>query len=108
MCFQERIFQGKIFTLVLSIILFIDLSLISRNAWSAELIAIYAFQYVITVLNSKVSLKEMFICRFLKFLTCRPALQLPGASKPVVAVRFCPIAFSLRGSNPGTLLMVNL
>ncbi|XP_059432786.1 chromatin assembly factor 1 subunit FAS2 isoform X2 [Corylus avellana] len=30
----------------------------------------------------------------------RPALHLPGASKPVVAVRFCPIIFSLRGSNP--------
>lgn len=30
----------------------------------------------------------------------RPKLQLPGASKPVVAVRFCPIIFSPRGSNP--------
>ncbi|XP_059643513.1 chromatin assembly factor 1 subunit FAS2 isoform X2 [Cornus florida] len=30
----------------------------------------------------------------------RPSLLLPGASKPVVAVRFCPVAFSLRGSNP--------
>ncbi|XP_021713903.1 chromatin assembly factor 1 subunit FAS2-like [Chenopodium quinoa] len=29
----------------------------------------------------------------------RPALQLPGASKPVVAVQFCPLAFNLRGSN---------
>ncbi|CAL9000729.1 unnamed protein product [Prunus brigantina] len=29
----------------------------------------------------------------------RPALQLPGACKPVVAVRFCPLLFSLRGSN---------
>ncbi|CAK9162540.1 unnamed protein product [Ilex paraguariensis] len=28
----------------------------------------------------------------------RPALLLPGASKPVVVVRFCPVAFSLRGS----------
>ncbi|KAL7591078.1 chromatin assembly factor 1 subunit FAS2 [Lactuca sativa] len=27
----------------------------------------------------------------------RPALMLPGASKAVVAVRFCPLAFSLRG-----------
>ncbi|CDP12660.1 unnamed protein product [Coffea canephora] len=27
----------------------------------------------------------------------RPALMLPGASKPVVAVRFCPVRFSLRG-----------
>ncbi|OIT28224.1 PREDICTED: chromatin assembly factor 1 subunit FAS2 [Nicotiana attenuata] len=29
----------------------------------------------------------------------RPALMLPGASKPVVAVRFCPMTFSLRGSS---------
>lgn len=27
-------------------------------------------------------------------LQCRPAVQLPGASKPVVAVRFCPVMFS--------------
>ncbi|XP_024992970.1 chromatin assembly factor 1 subunit FAS2 [Cynara cardunculus var. scolymus] len=27
----------------------------------------------------------------------RPALMLPGANKAVVAVRFCPLAFSLRG-----------
>ncbi|KAF3787909.1 Chromatin assembly factor 1 subunit [Nymphaea thermarum] len=32
-----------------------------------------------------------------------PALQLPGASKPIVAVRFCPITFSLRGCNPTPL-----
>ncbi|KQJ94798.1 chromatin assembly factor 1 subunit FAS2 homolog [Brachypodium distachyon] len=29
----------------------------------------------------------------------RPAIQLPGASKAIVAVRFCPILFSLRGSH---------
>ncbi|KAJ8420842.1 hypothetical protein Cgig2_025876 [Carnegiea gigantea] len=29
----------------------------------------------------------------------RPALLLPGSSRPVVAVCFCPLAFSLRGSN---------
>ncbi|KAL5220525.1 hypothetical protein ABZP36_025238 [Zizania latifolia] len=28
----------------------------------------------------------------------RPAIQLPGASKAIVAVRFCPILFRLRGS----------
>ncbi|XP_075483038.1 chromatin assembly factor 1 subunit FAS2-like isoform X1 [Primulina tabacum] len=28
----------------------------------------------------------------------RPAVMLPGASKPVVAVRFCPMTFKLRGS----------
>lgn len=34
-------------------------------------------------------------------LQCRPALQLPGANKPIVAVRFCPITFGLRGSKSG-------
>ncbi|XP_020089383.1 chromatin assembly factor 1 subunit FAS2 homolog isoform X1 [Ananas comosus] len=28
----------------------------------------------------------------------RPAVQLPGANKPIVAVRFCPVLFNLRGS----------
>ncbi|BBH05485.1 Transducin/WD40 repeat-like superfamily protein, partial [Prunus dulcis] len=39
----------------------------------------------------------------------QPALQLPGACKPVVAVRFCPLLFSLRGSNQCThaALLVN-
>ncbi|KAG9155082.1 hypothetical protein Leryth_011065 [Lithospermum erythrorhizon] len=34
----------------------------------------------------------------------RPALMLPGASKPVIAVRFCPLAFKLRESKPSTTL----
>ncbi|KAL5715032.1 3-oxoacyl-[acyl-carrier-protein] synthase [Ranunculus cassubicifolius] len=29
----------------------------------------------------------------------RPALQLPAANKPIVAVRFCPVVFKLRGSD---------
>jgi len=29
----------------------------------------------------------------------RPAIQLPGASKAIVAVRFCPVLFTPRGSN---------
>ncbi|KAM7517893.1 hypothetical protein LguiB_016855 [Lonicera macranthoides] len=37
--------------------------------------------------------------RRLSVCFCLPALLLPGASKPVVAVRFCPMAFSLRGSS---------
>ncbi|RVW85348.1 Chromatin assembly factor 1 subunit FAS2 [Vitis vinifera] len=36
---------------------------------------------------------------FVVNLQCRPALQLPGSSKPVIAVRFCPMAFHLQGSN---------
>ncbi|KAJ9565801.1 hypothetical protein OSB04_001767 [Centaurea solstitialis] len=44
------------------------------------------------VLSRKdLSRQDMFIYIFL------PALMLPGASKAVVAVRFCPMAFSLRG-----------
>lgn len=39
---------------------------------------------------------------FTFFPKCRPALMLPGASKPVVVVRFCPVAFALRASNSGT------
>ncbi|KAM2757237.1 hypothetical protein FF1_019369 [Malus domestica] len=31
-----------------------------------------------------------------------PAVQLPGACKPVIAVRFHPLLFSLRGSNQRT------
>lgn len=30
----------------------------------------------------------------------RPALQLPGASKPVVAVRFCPVIFTFHATRP--------
>ncbi|KAJ6677840.1 CHROMATIN ASSEMBLY FACTOR 1 SUBUNIT B [Salix viminalis] len=33
----------------------------------------------------------------------RPAVMLPGASKPVVAVRFCPVPFNLRGLASGGL-----
>ncbi|KAK8965314.1 hypothetical protein KSP40_PGU017845 [Platanthera guangdongensis] len=36
-------------------------------------------------------------------LIARPAVQLPGASKPIVAVRFCPILFCLRGSKTDSL-----
>lgn len=34
----------------------------------------------------------------------RPAMSLPGASKPIVAVRFCPILFCLQGSNTAAKL----
>lgn len=43
---------------------------------------------------------------YINLLLCRPALQLPGASKPVVAVRFCPLTFSLRESNSGTFMLM--
>lgn len=51
-----------------------------------------------------------FISGFFKFtklplVPYRPALMLPGASKAVVAVRFCPLAFSLRGLTSCEFLM---
>ncbi|KAG4984570.1 hypothetical protein JHK82_029400 [Glycine max] len=35
----------------------------------------------------------------------RPTIQLPCASKAVVAVRFCPIFFKLRGKNLGICVL---
>jgi hypothetical protein len=43
----------------------------------------------------------------LYFLICRPAIMLPGASKPVVAVRFCPVAFNLRGLASGISSLID-
>lgn len=34
-------------------------------------------------------------------------MQLPGANKPIVAVRFCPVLFALRGSNSGWCRVAN-
>ncbi|CAH9123243.1 unnamed protein product [Cuscuta epithymum] len=38
----------------------------------------------------------------------RPALMLPGASKPVVATRFCPVAYNLRGLNSSSSTLFKL
>ena len=38
-------------------------------------------------------------------LLYRPTIQLPCASKAVVAVRFCPIFFKLRGKNLGICVL---
>lgn len=38
-------------------------------------------------------------------LIYRPAIQLPCASKAVVAVRFCPIFFNLRETNSGNYVL---
>ncbi|KAK3007256.1 hypothetical protein RJ639_016239 [Escallonia herrerae] len=57
----------------------------------------YVCQHVITKVepqmteDSKVPIKSHQLLNL-------PALLLPGASKPVVAVCFCPVTFSLRGS----------
>ncbi|KAK9134583.1 hypothetical protein Syun_013913 [Stephania yunnanensis] len=37
----------------------------------------------------------------------RPAIYLPAAGKPVIAVRFCPVIFSLRGSKPAGLFKLS-
>ncbi|KAK9110427.1 hypothetical protein Sjap_018487 [Stephania japonica] len=38
---------------------------------------------------------------------CRPAIYLPAAGKPVIAVRFCPVIFSLRGPKPAGLFKLS-
>lgn len=45
-------------------------------------------------------------CNF--FVSGRPAVQLPGSSKAIVAVRFCPIIFTLRGSNSGKTIFLSV
>jgi chromatin assembly factor 1 subunit B len=39
---------------------------------------------------------------------CRPAMQLSGASKAIVAVWFCPVLFRPRGSNSGISIIWQL
>ncbi|KAL6967105.1 3-oxoacyl-[acyl-carrier-protein] synthase [Sarracenia purpurea var. burkii] len=65
----------------------------------------YVCQHVIAKLEpqmideSKSVKNHLFHDETLPFFFRRPALLLPGASKPVVAMRFCPMAFKLRASN---------
>ncbi|KAK9111331.1 hypothetical protein Scep_018850 [Stephania cephalantha] len=41
------------------------------------------------------------------FLLAPAAIYLPAAGKPVIAVRFCPVIFSLRGSKPAGLFKLS-
>ncbi|KAL9229652.1 hypothetical protein vseg_005097 [Gypsophila vaccaria] len=72
-------------------------SFFRRLAWSPDgsFLLVPAGSFKISPASEFVNTAYVFSRKDLS----RPALQLPGASKPVVAVRFCPLAFSLRGSN---------
>ncbi|KAK9670581.1 hypothetical protein RND81_13G211100 [Saponaria officinalis] len=72
-------------------------SFFRRLAWSPDgaFLLVPAGSFKISPASESVNTAYVFSRKDLS----RPALQLPGASKPVVAVRFCPLAFSLRGSN---------
>lgn len=81
--------------------LFLDETLPSffrRLAWSPDgsFLLVPAGSFKISPATEPVNTAYIFSRKDLS----RPALQLPVASKPVVVVRFCPLAFSLRGSNP--------
>uniref|UniRef100_A0A5B6ZBT3 CAF-1 p60 homolog n=1 Tax=Davidia involucrata TaxID=16924 RepID=A0A5B6ZBT3_DAVIN len=72
-------------------------SFFRRLAWSPDgsFLLVPAGSYKFSPASEPVNTAYVFSRKDLS----RPALLLPGASKPVVAVRFCPMAFSLRGSN---------
>ncbi|KAL2551560.1 Chromatin assembly factor 1 subunit FAS2 [Forsythia ovata] len=71
-------------------------SFFRRLAWSPDgsFLVMPAGSYKPTAASEPVNTAYVFSRKNLS----RPALMLPGASKPVVAVRFCPMAFNLRGS----------
>ncbi|KAF5745140.1 Transducin/WD40 repeat-like superfamily protein isoform 1 [Tripterygium wilfordii] len=72
-------------------------SFFRRLAWSPDgsFLVVPAGSYRIGPSSESVNVAYAFSRKDLS----RPALLFPGASKPIVAVRFCPMAFRLRGSN---------
>ncbi|KAL9270786.1 Chromatin assembly factor 1 subunit FAS2-like protein [Drosera capensis] len=74
-------------------------SFFRRLAWSPDgsFLLVPAGSYKFSPSSEPINTAYVFSRKDLS----RPALQLPGASKPVVAVRFCPLTFKLRGSNSG-------
>ncbi|XP_050216667.1 chromatin assembly factor 1 subunit FAS2-like [Mercurialis annua] len=72
-------------------------SFFRRLAWSPEgsFLVVPAGSYKISSASDTVNATYVFSRKDLT----RPALLLPGANKPVVAVRFCPMVFSLLGSH---------
>ncbi|XP_057496410.1 chromatin assembly factor 1 subunit FAS2-like [Actinidia eriantha] len=72
-------------------------SFFRRLAWSPDgsFLLVPAGSYRISPSSEPVNTSYIFS----RIDLTRPALMLPGASKPVVAVRFCPVAFALRASN---------
>ncbi|XP_061344212.1 chromatin assembly factor 1 subunit FAS2 [Gastrolobium bilobum] len=72
-------------------------SFFRRLAWSPDgsFLLVPAGSYKINTASESVNAAYIFSRKDLS----RPAIQLPCASKPVVAVRFCPIIFNLRGTH---------
>lgn len=72
-------------------------SFFRRLAWSPDgsFLLVPAGSYRFSPASEPVNTSYVFSRKDLT----RPALVLPGASKPVVAVRVCPVAFALRTSN---------
>ncbi|KAJ1405059.1 WD40/YVTN repeat-like-containing domain superfamily [Sesbania bispinosa] len=72
-------------------------SFFRRLAWSPDgsFLLVPAGSYKINTASESINAAYIFSRKDLS----RPAIQLPCASKAVVAVRFCPILFNLRGTN---------
>ncbi|XP_050204251.1 chromatin assembly factor 1 subunit FAS2 [Mercurialis annua] len=72
-------------------------SFFRRLAWSPDgsFLVVPAGSYKISSASDTVNATYVFSRKDLT----RPALMLPGANKPVVAVRFCPLVFSHLGSH---------
>ncbi|KAF5458005.1 hypothetical protein F2P56_022072 [Juglans regia] len=76
-------------------------SFFRRLAWSPDRSFLLVPAGSCKISSSSETLNTAYI--FSRNDLSRSALQLPGASKPVVVVRFCPVVFSLRGSTPAAL-----
>ncbi|KAE9602779.1 putative transcription factor WD40-like family [Lupinus albus] len=76
-------------------------SFFRRLAWSPDgsFLLVPSGSYKIGTASESVNAAYIFSRKDLS----RPAIQLPCASKAVVAVRFCPIFFNLRGTNSAGL-----
>ncbi|CAM8922002.1 unnamed protein product [Rhodiola kirilowii] len=84
--------------------LFLDETLPSffrRLSWSPDgsFLLVPAGSYKLSPATDPINSAYIFSRRDLS----RPAIYLPSAGKPVIAVRFCPVVFSLRGSNQSQL-----
>ncbi|XP_027191626.1 chromatin assembly factor 1 subunit FAS2 isoform X3 [Cicer arietinum] len=76
-------------------------SFFRRLTWSPDgsFLLVPAGSYKISTASESINAAYIFSRKDLS----RPAIQLPCASKAVVAVRFCPVFFNLRGTNSAGL-----